>query len=264
MPSGAGAPKVRISMPMNAVILAAGVGARLGPGGGHPPKALLRFGGKSLLQRHLEILRRHGVTDVSIATGYRADLITAELAAIGAAGEVKTVFNPQYEDGSLVSLWKMRDELTAGNDVLLMDADVLYDGRMMERLLTSMHRNCFLLDRNLEPSEEPVKLCIRDGQIVDFHKKLRIPCDFYGESVGFFRLMPDIAADIVAAAQSYLDAGHNAAMYEEAIRDVVLKRLPGTFAYEDITGLPWVEIDFPEDVRRAEQDILSRLVDQEA
>ena len=47
--------------------------------------------------------------------------------------------------------------------------------------------------------------------------------------------------------------------YEEAIRDVLLTSPRRTFAFEDITGLPWIEIDFAADVDRAEAEILSRI-----
>ena len=46
---------------MRAVMLAAGVGARLGEGDDAPPKALLRFGGQTLLARHIALLRHAGV-----------------------------------------------------------------------------------------------------------------------------------------------------------------------------------------------------------
>ena len=36
---------------------------------------------------------------------------------------------------------------------------------------------------------------------------------------------------------------------------------PGTFEVEDITGLPWVEIDFPEDLDKATSEVFPRLVD---
>src|SRR5918997_237686 len=77
--------------------------------------------------------------------------------------------------------------------VLLKDGDVLYDTRLMERLVRSGIGNCLLMDRNIEPGDEPVKLCIRDGRIVDFHKIPKNAHDWHGESVGFFRLSPAIA-----------------------------------------------------------------------
>ncbi len=47
---------------------------------------------------------------------------------------------------------------------------------------------------------------------------------------------------------------------EEAIRNVLLASLPGRIGFEDVTNLPWIEIDFAEDVMRAERTILPRLV----
>ena len=89
-------------------------------------------------------------------------------------------------------------------------------------LLASTQRNCFLLDRNLEPGEEPVKLCVRDGQLVEFRKQARASCDYCGESVGFFRLTPDIVARLVRVMAEYMRAGRTEQPHEEALRDVLL------------------------------------------
>jgi choline kinase len=53
-----------------------------------------------------------------------------------------------------------------------------------------------------------------------------------------------------------MDAGRTAEPYEEAIRDLLAKAVPGTFAIAEISGVPWIEIDFDEDLRRAEDVIL--------
>ena len=100
---------------MKVALLAAGVGRRLDPAGTAPPKALLRFAGKSLLQRHLEILRWFGLDDVTLVVGHRAELIERELAALGARDRVRTLFNPDYRTSSLLSLWTLRDVLRAGS-----------------------------------------------------------------------------------------------------------------------------------------------------
>lgn len=244
---------------MKAVILAAGIGQRLGGDGGDPPKALLRFGGRTLLARHIEILRSRGVEEIVVITGHQAERIAGEIAALGAGDFVRTAFNPQFREGSVVSLWSGRAALAWGGDVLLMDADVLYDPRIMDRLLASRHRNCLLMDRDFEPGDEPVKLCLRAGQPVEFRKKVAGTYDVWGESVGFFRFESAIAEELVAAAGRYVDGGRRNEPYEEPLRDVLLASPPGRFGIEDITGLPWVEIDFPEDVRRAKDAILPRL-----
>ena len=127
------------------------------------------------------------------------------------------------------------------------------------RYVSSRHGNCFLLDRDFEPGDEPVKLCLRDGEIVEFHKQIDgVAFDTCGESIGFFRFEPAVAAAVLAAGQVHADAGRHDLWYEEAIRDVVLQA-PDRFGCEDVTGLPWIEIDFPEDMRRAEREVLPRL-----
>jgi len=244
---------------MRAVILAAGVGERLG-GGDRPPKALLEFGGKTLMARHFEILRHVGVESVTVATGYKSALIEEEVARAG-AGLASCVLNPDYRAGSIVSLWAVRSELASGADVLLMDADVLYDYRLMERLVGSRHMNCFLMDRQIEAGDEPVKLCVRENRLVDFHKIVRNPYDYYGESVGFFRLSPPVAGRLAARAESYVAEGRRGEWYEEAVRDVLLESEPDAFGFEDITGLPWIEIDFAEDVARAQAEVLPLLAE---
>ena len=247
---------------MKAVILAAGVGERLGGGPEQPPKALLSFGGKTLLARHLEILRHCGVEETVIATGYKAAEIEAELGRLGAlqSGFASCVLNPDFRAGSILSLWAVRETFAEGADILLMDADVLYDYRLMARLTASAHGNCFLMDRNIEPGEEPVKLCVKDGRLVDFHKIVRGPYDFHGESVGFFRFRSETAARLAALAESYIASGRKSEWYEEAVRDLLLER-PGEFGFEDVTGLPWIEIDFPEDVAKARDVILPELAE---
>lgn len=245
---------------MKAVMLAAGVGRRLDMED-PPPKVLLRFGGLSLLARHLEILRHCGVDHVDLVIGHRAKEVEQEIAAVGATGHVRTRFNPDYRRGSIVSLWTLRDAFTCGEPLIFMDGDVLYDYRMMVSLIASRHENCFLMDRNIEPGEDPVKLCIRDGVLVDFHKRPQLVHDWWGEWIGFARFTPDIAARVAVAAQRYVDEDRLDEIYEEAFRDVLLRERPHTFGIEDVTGLPWVEIDFPEDLRRAEAEILPRLLE---
>jgi len=241
---------------MRAIMLAAGVGARLGAGAEAPPKALLEFGGKSLLRRHLDILRAAGVSELALVLGYRADMIEREIAACGANDFVRPTLNPDYRNGSIVSLWAVRDALRRGGDVLLMDADVLYDPRIMARLVATRHANCFLMDRDFEPGDEPVKLCIRDGRIVDFEKQVKHVHDYAGESVGFFRFGETVCRALADTLDSSVAAGRTKDMYERAIRDVLLAAPPDRFGFEDITGLPWIEIDFPEDVERARREIL--------
>ncbi len=58
---------------MRAIILAAGKGLRMTFERERLPKVMLSFGGKTLLQRHLEILRACGIDEITVAVGYLAE-----------------------------------------------------------------------------------------------------------------------------------------------------------------------------------------------
>jgi choline kinase len=246
---------------MQVGVLAAGVGERLGMGEHAPPKALLRFNGETLLLRHLDILARFGLFELTMVVGHEAGLIERELAALGARDRVRTRVNPDYRTSSLLSLWSLRDVLRAGEPVLYMDADVLYDWRLLDRLLQSPHADCILIARDTDPDPENLEVRIRDGRIVAFDKGVDIDVyDLRAEWVGFARFSAATAARLALAIQRYVDRGRVDVIYEKPMQDVILEAEHG-FGFEDVTGLPWIEIDFPEDLRRARTEILPRLVD---
>ncbi len=244
---------------MDAVILAAGVGNRLGDLGSDRPKCLLEFGGRSLLARHLDALAGIGIEELTVCVGYRRESIESEIER-HARIPVHTVYNPLFREGSVRSLWSARSALMRNKAVLVMDADVLYAPRLLRRLVASPHPNCFLLDRELPPGDEPVKICVRDGQIVEFRKipDPTIEYDYAGESVGFFKFGAAAAAELATRTAAYIEQGREREAYEEPIRDLVLARSQ-PIAFEDISGIPWIEIDFPDDVRRAHDIILPRI-----
>ncbi len=241
---------------MRAIILAAGRGARLGR---DAPKCLLRFGGRSLLERHLLMLDEAGVDEVVLALGFEPKQVTDELERLGRTG-VEVVINDRFTVGSVLTVHATADALTRGGDVLLMDADVLCDSRIMRALVADTHVDRLLIDRGFEPGEEPVKVCMSDGVPVEFRKRVApdLSYDTIGESVGFFRFREATArrfADIVAR---YVDDGRVDEPHEEAIRDLLLDGVDG-LDVADVTGMPWIEIDFPNDVTRATDLVLPRM-----
>ena len=246
---------------MHAIILAAGRGNRLA--GHNPeglPKCLMEFGGRSLLARHLDLLFQFGIRDVDLVIGYEADRIINHIGTLAIRPDVAFHFNPRYEQGSVLSLWAARDTLNAGVPVLVMDADVLCHPLILQRLVDTKTENCYLMDRDFVPGDEPVKIAVRDGVMVEFRKQLgaELVFDTIGESVGFFRFGPDCAAGIATECARFDTAGLGDAPHEEALRNVLLRQ-PESFGFEDVSGLPGIEIDFPEDVDRAREEVLAAI-----
>jgi len=248
---------------MRAIILAAGRGSRLQQQPGEQiPKCLLKFGDHSLLERHLLLLAAAGVREVVLVLGFRHEVIEAELARLGAARRlaIEVVINERFTLGSVLSVQVAAEPLTRGGDVLLMDADVLYDARIMQALAAgAAPSNRILIDRGFEPGDEPVKVCVRDGVPVELRKQLApdLEYDTIGESVGFFRLDERCARRFARIVQGY-STDSPGLPHEEALRDLLLERSQ-SWQLADVTGCPWVEIDFPGDVPRAENRVLPRL-----
>jgi len=247
---------------MRAIILAAGGGLRLQQADDRQlPKCLLQFGGMSLLERHLRILRNAGVHEIVLALGFRHERVEAELDRLRWDPRPEVVMNPSFLLGSVLTVHTAAGAMTRGGEVLLMDADVLYDARIAEALVAGPRPvNRVLIDRDFEAGDEPVKLCVSGGEPVDLRKQLAagLKYDTIGESVGFFRFDEAGARRLAAVVAGYIarDCAHMP--HEEAVRDLLLER-SHVFEVADVTGAPWIEIDFPTDVVRAAHEVLPQL-----
>jgi choline kinase len=247
---------------MRAIILAAGRGSRLQQSSDHQmPKCLLCFGGHTLLERHLCLLRDVGVEEVVLALGWRHELVEAELDRLSWRPRPEIIVNARFELGSVLTVHTVAGAMTRGGDILLMDADVLYHDRILAALVAGGRPvSRVLIDRYFEPGEEPVKLCARAGVPVELRKQLasELMYDTIGESVGFFRFDEASARRLAAIVADYIGSGRTNMPHEEAVRDLLLE---GSHAVEiaDVTGMPWIEIDFPADVCEAAQKVLPQL-----
>lgn len=245
---------------MRAIILAAGVGSRLfGDDRSQPPKSLIEFDGQTLLKRHIGVLQSLGISHLTLVVGYRKDLVVAEALRHAPEGLVTTIENPMYRGGSVISLWYAREAFRRGEDVLFMDADTLYDPEILKRLIASDIETAFVYDKACDEGDDPVRICMRDGRVVDFGKRIVGQFDEIGEWPGFMKVAAATGPFLAASLENYIEGGHLMSTYEEAMRDVLVGELPDTFGIVDCSDLSWIEIDFPEDLERARDVILPKL-----
>jgi choline kinase len=244
---------------MQAILYAAGVGMRLRSAFGDRPKILLEFAGKSLLERHVQCLRKVGVERLTIVSGYRQELIQQVLPALRQVYgmEIQQLINPHYTEGSILSLATsipVLQMLARNQPGLLMDGDVLYPAEFLRRLMDSPHPTALLIDRDYSTADDdPVLVPLNNGRPFDFIKKWRGEAQQIGESIGFFKVSPDDLPDLIRFTQTMSAGEGRAASYDDVLRKLVQA---GRFGHEDVTGLPWTEIDFPGDVERAALEVL--------
>ncbi len=242
---------------MKAIILAAGVGKRLSQFYKDSPKCLIRFDGKSMLRRLIDDLSTSGVTDIVIVVGYEKEKIYDELQNHDKGINIKYVVNEDYKIGSIVSLWKARDDLN--DDTIIMDADVICHKGLIKKLVTSTKKSCFLIDSDFEDTGEEQKLGVVDGRVTTITKApLNGTFDLIGESIGFLKLSRDDCQILSKALSDDINKGINNCEHEE-VYDRILNICH--VGYETVGKLPWIEVDFMEDVEKAEEIVMNKLND---
>lgn len=240
---------------MRVILLAAGVGKRLRPITDTTPKCLIKIGVQTLLERHLEAFAFCGIREVVIVLGHLADKVKAAAEHAGAgAFKFDFVINNRYELGSILSLHAARHAL-AGS-AIVMDADVLYPPLLLARLVNSPAPSCFLMDTSVKATGEEMMLAARGGRVYRITRQPGEGWEVVGEGVGFLKVSAEHAPALAAALSELVDAGQVNAEYEEAVDRFLEKQ---EVRYEDVSGMPWTEIDFSHDISRAEQDILPRI-----
>lgn len=239
---------------MKAIILAAGVGIRLWQLTQHRPKCLIEIGGQTLLHRYLTVLARLGVGRADIVVGYKQDMIREAVASDGCGVKVGFLVNEQFHRGSISSLWIARTALD--DDVIVMDADVLFHREILRRLVESPHKNALLMDETVAQTGEECMVIVAGDRVIALTKNPPAQYDYAGEGVGFLKVRQADTPQVVASLRAYVDKGAWDMEYEDALLPFFRQVRVG---HEKIGGLPWTEIDFVEDVRKAELDVLPRL-----
>ena len=239
---------------MKAIILAAGVGKRLWEVTQHRPKCLIEIGGQSLLHRYLESLARIGVCRVDIVVGYKQDMIRAAVERNSCGVKVTFLVNEQFHRGSISSLWIARDAFD--DDTIVMDADVLFHREILRRLAASSNENALLMDETVTQTGEECMVVVAGGRVIALTKKVPEQYDYTGEGVGFLRVRHADTPCLVSSIRSYIDKGAWDMEYEDGLLEYFRDVRVG---HEKIGGLPWTEIDFINDVKKAELEVLPRL-----
>ena len=239
---------------MKALILAAGVGKRLWPITQHRPKCLIEIAGRTLLSRYLHSLERVGIKQITIVVGYREEMIKAAVVAERLSVDVRYITSDQYRRGSITSLWAARGDLN--DDALIMDADVLFDPRLLQRLLNCPSRTALLMDETVTQRTEECMAVVQGGRVIALTKSMPDRYDLAGEGVGFLKVHRLDVTHLIESLHTHIERGNLDMEYEDALREFFSRARVG---FERIGGLPWIEIDFQEDIDRAEREVVLKI-----
>jgi choline kinase len=234
------------------MVLAAGAGRRLESLTEDLPKTLLPVDGeRTILDIALGNLRRAGLEEVVVVTGYAAGRIEERRPALEARHDVRLelVFNPKAEEwNNAYSLWCARDHFARG--VLLCNGDTVHPPEVEERLLGGRGdaEIVLALDDAKPLGEEEMKVLLDEAGLLRGINKAHDPAEAAGEYIGLTLIEPG-AADGLAEALEATWRRDPSLYYEDGFQEYADRG--GRVGVASVGGLEWVEVDDQADLDKA-------------
>lgn len=241
---------------MRSVILAAGVGSRLGELTLNCPKTALRVNGRSFFERLLMSLHKAGVTEVYYVSGHAPEVLRKQAQPFEAVLTLKEVRNERFREyNNIYSLWMMRDIL-AGNPFILLNSDIIFEPSILKTVCLLDEGNWLVADTESPLNEEAMKVRVENGLLKAIGKHLD-PLTATGEYIGIARF-DSLGSDLLfREIDAVITAGGTDHWYEYAISRT-LDRL--AFRIAPVRSGTWMEVDDHTDLSLAQE--LARRLDE--
>lgn len=240
---------------MKGLILAAGMGTRLAPLTRTKPKCLVNVAGRPMMEHQLDSLRKAGIKDCTIVVGYMAGSVREYFGSEYRGLRLSYVENNSYDKtNNLYSLWLARSRFD--DDVLLLEADLVFDDLLVSELVLSYDQNVAVVDR-YRPHMDGTVILAEGG----FAKSMVLKSDQGAEfdysnalkTVNIYRLSKDsLVESIVPKLEEFLKTGRTDQYYEAVFASVIGSGHMG-MAVMNTGNNKWAEIDKLSDLRDAER-----------
>lgn len=229
---------------MQGLILAAGNGSRLDGEIGYTPKCLAQVGPQSLIDHQLDALAAAGIDSVVVVVGFEAGQVRS---AVGRRATF--VVNERYAATNSMYSFLLAEHLIT-DEVLVLNCDVLFPPALL-RWLCAAPASVVAFDSGSGDDAEHMKVAVHQGRLIEMSKTLP-SARTAGENLGVLRLDRQAAATAFDAARALVADGREREWLASALNRAARRhRIAGL----DVAGLPWAEIDFPEDLHRARTQV---------
>lgn len=236
---------------MQAIILAAGMGRRLGELTGDNTKCMLKVNGVRLIDRALDCLSKIGLSRIILVVGYKGDNVKEYVGNSYKGVDIVYVDNPIYDrTNNIYSLYLAKDWLLK-EDTLLLESDLIYEPAVVEKIVSNPYPNLALVDKYESWMDGTVVTLDKESKIVNFLSKKQFKysdIDQYYKTVNIYKFSQEFSASYyVPFLKAYCAALGRNEYYEQVLKvitlleDAPLKALP-------LAGEKWYEIDDIQDL----------------
>ena len=242
---------------MQAIILAAGMGRRLGEYTRDNTKCMLPVNGVRLIDRVLGQLSQLGLSRVVIVVGYKGqNLINYIGHRYDDRLKIEYVNNPVYDKtNNIYSLSLAKDKLQE-DDTLLIESDLIFDDSLFRMILDNPYPNLALVDKYETWMDGTMVRIDEDNNIVNFIPKKAFKykdVDSYYKTVNIYKFSREFSQNkYVPFLDAYSKALGNNEYYEQVLRVITLLDNAELKALPITNGAKWYEIDDVQDLDIAE------------
>ena len=240
---------------MQALILAAGMGRRLGEKTSNNTKCMIEVNGVKLIDRMLGQLKEQSIDRVVIVSGYCRESLMKHVGYNYEGIPIQWVINPIYDKtNNIYSLALAKDELVK-DDTLLIESDLIFDDAMFDMILADPYPNLALVAKYETWMDGTMVRIDSDNNIINFVPKKAFnydEVDTYYKTVNIYKFSREFSERVyVPFLDAYCRVMGNNEYYEQVLRVITL--LDGA----NLKALPignkrWYEIDDVQDLDIAE------------
>lgn len=244
---------------MKAIIIAAGMGSRLGKLTNDIPKPLIEINGKSILERQISSFNRCGISEIVVITGYKSERFTIK--------NIKYIFNPLFAEVEQAhSFLTAREELN--DDVIISFGDIIFEDKILKQILEVESDIVLGVDygwkksyqnRTDNPPNMSDFVAIKNKKIVKLFRK---STEFDNNTIvaefsGLFKITSESLEKLIKI-YDRLESNHRGRFHfadslkKAKIIDILQELLENNFDIQavNLEG-KWVEIDTPNDLEIA-------------
>ena len=240
---------------MQAIILAAGMGKRLGEYTRNNTKCMVPVNGTPLIDRMLNQLSRLNLNRVVIVVGYEGKKLMEYVGEERNGLRIEYIENSVYDRTNNIYSLALAKEKMQEDDTLLLESDLIFEDSMLSLLLDNPFPNLALVAK-YETWMDGTMVCIdKDSNIVNFVTKAAFNyhhIDQYYKTVNIYKFSRTFSRDkYIPFLEAYTKAVGNNEYYENVLRIITFLNS------EELKALPvghrkWYEIDDKQDLDIAE------------